>query len=394
MMAALSGVQGRDLDGLRAVAVGLVVLDHAELPVGNIAGVAGVTAFFVLSGFLITTLLLRERELTGRIDVRAFYARRIRRLLPAFGVMILVVAGLGLAGHWASDWPLSVATGSLYVGNWWSALGLPSELPAAHAWSLNIEEQFYLVWPLLLIVGSRRGLLTMCAIGVIGAVVLRTVTPEAFAAHSTITRMDGLLLGCALALVGVRWHAWLGALGLIILGVAAYGANWTPGLFYAFGPNVPSAALLAAVGTTLIVGSRVRALDVLAPIGKRAYGIYLWSWPLTILVGGLLAIPLTLVAAELSYRSSRRRSADPGRAVPGSSRPPRPRSPREPRIGAMPNGASAPLRRRCQGRSIRRGWCHVSTTTGAHRGGVGWPIPQFATLQATLRHARNPAVSY
>jgi peptidoglycan/LPS O-acetylase OafA/YrhL len=278
-----------------------VLLDHAELPVGNIAGVAGVTAFFVLSGYVITGVLVSERAEIGRIDLRAFYARRVRRLLPAFAVMAGFVAVLGVGGRWASLWDVSVLTGSLYVGNWWTAAGLSTDLPASHAWSLNIEEQFYALWPLVLVFASRRSALMLCAAGIVAAVALRSLTPEAFAAHASVTRIDGLLAGCAIALLRIRWHWLLGVAGMVILGEAAYGANLTPDLFRAFGPNVPAATLLAVIGATLIVGSSVHALGTLAPVGKRAYGIYLWSWPLTLLVGGLAAIPLTLIAAELSY---------------------------------------------------------------------------------------------
>ena len=153
-----------DIEGLRGVAVLLVVLFHANL-VGVPGGFVGVDVFFVISGFLITGLLLRERERTGRIGFRAFYARRVRRLLPAG--MVALAATLAAASVALSplDRPQAMVDGAaaaLSVGNIRFALAegdyfasVASPSPFLHFWSLSVEEQFYLVWPAVLFLAAR-----------------------------------------------------------------------------------------------------------------------------------------------------------------------------------------------------------------------------------------------
>jgi peptidoglycan/LPS O-acetylase OafA/YrhL len=199
-----------DLDGLRAFAVAGVLVYHSEIGQSAVTlpgGRIGVDVFFVLSGYLITTLLLGEIDRAGRIDVLNFYARRALRLIPPFAALLLI-------GWWVAaqlpppetPYVASAAGASAYVSNWvevWRNIGV-----LGHTWSLGIEQQYYFVWPLLLgaLVRTKR---TRQAIGnllVIFALVVMIARPIAyefdprFAAFSTITRADGLLLGSALAL--------------------------------------------------------------------------------------------------------------------------------------------------------------------------------------------------
>ena len=282
-----------DLDGLRAVAVILVILTHARWPWPNNGGDAGVTAFFVLSGFLITGILRNQQARQGRIGIAAFYRRRIIRLAPALiGLLAFTLVG-GVAVGWAGNWQLGIVSCLVYVSNWVQVAGL-SINPLGHTWSLAIEEQFYLLWPAVLILA--RGRLLPLALGaiVVGSVV-RLISSGTFEYFSTITRADAILVGCVVAIVSPRWSGGLAALGLIgLIGV---------GLFVP-AENHEIAIPASMIATTLIIGGRLAPLGHLAPIGLRAYSLYLWNWPMTILFGsvGAVAPLMTVVVGELSYR--------------------------------------------------------------------------------------------
>lgn len=329
------------LDGLRAVAVLLVVVYHLfpALP----AGFLGVDVFFVISGFLITTLLLREHASTGRIGLADFWRRRARRLLPAIGTAVLVSASLawvvggdvlvGLGGQllgaatFSYNW-VAVANGSSYFGG-----GLDSSTPELlrNLWSLAVEEQFYLLWPLLLplILRLRRGRVPL-AVGLAAASALTAVAlsgaGETRIYYGTDTHAFGLLLGVALAFLrpaerGRGVPALVG--GAAVLGIIALTVV-TPGQGAATFPGMlVAASVLAAVAIAGAVraGSPLgRVLDA-APlrwIGERSFGIYLWHWPLVVLLTvattrtspdaavpleiGVLTLAITLVVAEVSYR--------------------------------------------------------------------------------------------
>jgi len=272
-----------DLDGLRAIAVGLVIADHAGLPTQ--ASAAGVTAFFVLSGYLITSILLREEK----VDLRAFYARRLRRLAPAFLVMLAITGVAGLLGVWGEFWrPDRFVASVFYVTNW-SVMAGGTPGVTDHAWSLAIEEQFYLSWPLLVALAPRR-LAPIALVGVGAGLLIRTFTSSELDGYfSTFARMDGLLLGCFAAVVQLRAPRSVGWAGVAIFAIAALSPAATRHL-----PTV------AEFGALLIIISRL-PLGALAPMGKRAYSLYLWNWPMTLLFGPLGVVP-TFVAAELSYR--------------------------------------------------------------------------------------------
>ncbi|GAB2707304.1 peptidoglycan/LPS O-acetylase OafA/YrhL/lysophospholipase L1-like esterase [Microbacterium marinum] len=342
------------LDGLRAVAVLLVVVYHlfpalpgrdgmpgaATLPLGFV----GVDVFFVISGFLITTLLLRERDETGSIALGAFWRRRARRLLPAIAVMVLVCAslawmvggdvlvGLGTqiagAATFAYNW-VAIASGSAYFG----AGSFDSTSPELlrNLWSLGVEEQFYLLWPLLLpaVLLLRRwrvafAVALAAASAVWAAVLVGDGVTRVY--YGTDTHAYGLLLGVALAFVrpASRTRGVPGAVGaLAVAALVALALLPSPSDAVAFPWLLVAASALTVVAIAAAVRPGAwlgRALDVATMrwIGERSFGLYLWHWPLVVLLTyattgsspdvavpleiGALSLILTLIATELSYR--------------------------------------------------------------------------------------------
>jgi peptidoglycan/LPS O-acetylase OafA/YrhL len=329
-----------DIEGLRAVAVLLVVLFHVGVP-GLSGGYIGVDVFFVISGFLITSLLLRELAGTGRVSVAAFYARRFVRLLPAAAVVVL--ATLVAAWWWlpvtrwrgiATDGLLAAAYGMNFNlaarGVDYLASAAPPS-PLQHFWSLAVEEQFYAVWPLLLVVSSLtwlgrgrvRGTAVAVVLGVIIAAslalsVTQTATAAPWAYFGSHTRAWELAAGALVALFAVEWArlpramaaaaGWLGLAAVVAAAVLYTEATPFPGL----------AAVLPVAGTLLvIVGGAVAPLPALlaAPmrtIGTLSYGWYLWHWPFLLigpyalgqtpnLVQRVMLVLLALGAAALTY---------------------------------------------------------------------------------------------
>ena len=291
------------LDGLRGIAVLAVMATHFNAPWIVNGGLVGVTLFFVLSGYLITTLLVTERESAGRIDLASFYVRRAARLLPALALVLVAVGtalvidgrpGVALAG---------VVTSSLYVSNLAVAGGVVLG-PLEHTWSLAIEEQFYLLWPAILILAiARRRLLIallIVGIGVSAALRLGPITDiERFwwLYHHTFTRADALLVGCLLALVPFR-----PSLPTTIVGVATL-------VFLVVLPTDQGtfASLLllpTAIAGGIVVISKPRWLGIapLVAVGRISYGLYLWHFPLAELLPAWAAFLGTFVLAGLSYR--------------------------------------------------------------------------------------------
>ncbi len=324
-----------DVEGLRAVAVALVVLFHAGVfPLAG--GYVGVDVFFVLSGFLITGLLIRERITSGATSLPNFYARRVRRILPAATLVLLltIVAayqwlGFLRANVVAIDGQLT----ALFAANIHFALegtqylnNLEPPSPLQHFWSLAVEEQFYLVWPMLflIIAGIGRGAQLRVKLAVVVAIiivvsfgwsVIQTPQDANWAFFSPLTRAWELAIGALLALgvpVLLRipaaagpWMSWIGLVSVISSAFLLNGDTSFPG--YAAALPVLGTAL-AVAGGTVKPGGGAEVLLARAPfqwLGKLSYSLYLWHWPLLVIAaqasGNILTLPqsLGLVAIAL-----------------------------------------------------------------------------------------------
>lgn len=338
-----------DIEGLRAVAVLAVVLFHAGVP-GIDGGFVGVDVFFVVSGFLITGMLWRDVSRTGTVRMARFYGARARRLLPA-GTLVLVVTAIGSA-LWLPPLQARDAFGdgiasALYVGNYrFAARGtdyLAADAPPSpfqHFWSLGVEEQFYLLWPALIIgvawlIRRRRGSADRAPSVVPYVLVLATVAVASFAVSSAWTttlppwaffslpsRAWELALGGLVALSVPLWRrlpvraaavaGWVGLAAIVVACVRLGDTTPYPG----------TAALLPVLGTALVIGAgcaagsgvgRVLSLPPLGAIGRLSYSLYLWHWPLLILApalighdiglpGRLAVVALAAVLAVLTLR--------------------------------------------------------------------------------------------
>jgi peptidoglycan/LPS O-acetylase OafA/YrhL len=325
----------RDIQGLRAVAVGLVVVYHL-FPDLLHGGFVGVDVFFVISGYLITGHMVREMRTRGAIDLLGFYARRARRLVPAATVVLLLTwlaSIFVLPGSRLTATAQQVAASAVYVQNWLLARDSVDYLtaedaasPVQHYWSLSVEEQFYVGWPLLLVLAGvlaravhwewRRVTLLLggvvCALS-LGASVVLTASNGAAAYFVTQTRVWELAMGALLAVLagrpalpqhlarGVRWFG----LALVIGSAVAYSSAT---------PFPGTAALVPVVGTILVLAAgsvephtRLLGSAPLTWVGDRSYALYLVHWPLIVLYGswsggeiGILDGPVLLGASIVS----------------------------------------------------------------------------------------------
>ena len=322
------------IQGLRALAALLVTLFHAKWVNG---GFIGVDIFYVISGFLITGLLLREIERTGTINFKVFYARRFKRLLPtSFFVLALtaIFSWMLVPPTMRSSLGRDVIAASLYVSNylfaWWQADyqnldATPS--PVIHYWSLAVEEQFYLVWPLLILVFfmaatklKLKKVLTLLVAGVTALSLVfsiyQTETSPIWAFYSLPTRAWELGLGALLVLLPpVKTKKLVGLLGFIFIIVSAFIFGETtafPGL-NAVLPVMGTVMLIATINTWPPFLNDVANSRLFQWLGEISYPLYLWHWPLLVLPSTYFARPLevyerilaiiaTIVLADLTHR--------------------------------------------------------------------------------------------
>jgi peptidoglycan/LPS O-acetylase OafA/YrhL len=331
------------LDGLRAISIGMVLAAHV---VGSIPvlknrpllaytifnGNRGVSVFFVISGFLITSLLLKEEQVTGKILVKDFYIRRVFRILPPFWVFLAVVAVLWKLGTIETSWSnLGLAFAFLrdYIrGDWWTG----------HSWSLSVEEQFYLLWPAVLFFMGRQKSLWIASGLIFAAPAVRVLSHvlitgklgpiENFMFHM---RVDSLMFGCALAIVYptatfariseriLKWPGMLAAFSFFFFFSGYLNLRFEGYYMLPFGYTLESIAisylLLYFVTKPSSIGGRVLNSKLLVHIGLISYSLYLWQqlflasapdalnhWSTSLLGKLPFNLAVSFLAAELSWR--------------------------------------------------------------------------------------------
>ena len=325
-----------DIQGLRAIAVLAVLLSHiwpSLIPGGFI----GVDVFFVISGYLITGSLFQELQRTGHIALTRFYVRRMKRLLPAATLVLIVVSVLTICllppPRW-EDTIIEVLASAFYVENWrlaWLAVDYfgaeNAASPVQHFWSLSIEEQFYIFWPLMMMAAGlalRRfadlrlavlmPLLLITAMSFSASVVVSEIRPEA-AYFLTYTRIWELGLGGVLSIavlpgVSLRVQETMRTIGLaaIMLAAFAYSSDMAFPGYAALLPTL-GCALVIAAGTGGDAGSASKVLAVrpVQYLGDISYSVYLWHWPMVVFAGyyvrdGMtLSLGLMLIAAAIAF---------------------------------------------------------------------------------------------
>ncbi len=326
------------LDGVRGLAVLLVLLSHA-LPEGTMAPGAGVSLFFVLSGFLITSLLWEEWGDSGRLDLARFFGRRVRRLVPAF-VVVLVFSAISLAivGR-AAEGVLYSAAAATYLSNVLLAGGTWLG-PLAHTWSLAIEEQFYVVWPLGLLLAAPRLRPAIVVVALLaGAISIQIARAAEWLSEGVSLRLsfatemqaDGIMLGAALAILmhqrTLRLPAATAplAIGLLLAAQMVIPRSMYQGLGNTLAV-LASAALVAALASRAAgQADPLFGNTWLRRLGLISYGLYLWHYlvmwhlgffenrPYPGLVVALMGVGLSVAAATLSYRLVERRFLSRGR---------------------------------------------------------------------------------
>jgi peptidoglycan/LPS O-acetylase OafA/YrhL len=321
-----------DIEGLRAIAILLVVLYHAGIA-GFGGGYIGVDVFFVLSGYLITGLLVREIEQAGTVDLAGFYARRARRLLPALAVVLLFVVLVGAVIYPPFEarqggFGATAAATAAYASNLYFAKSATDyfgpdrdQNPLLHTWSLSVEEQFYLVWPLFVMFGlgafgsqgrgqlRRRRLLAWMSVVValsfaLSLYLTRVLPSWAYFASPARAWEFGvgalaLLLPRKMLFSSTSFSGWAGLAGIGIASVSFSRTTSFPG-FAALLPALATAIALRCFGNNPELGIvRMLSTRPLQEIGRLSYSWYLWHWPILILGSAILQSPTMVERATL-----------------------------------------------------------------------------------------------
>lgn len=284
------------LDGIRALAVLLVIANHFGFEWIN--GALGVLIFFVLSGFLITWLMLKELDKTGTVSLKNFYRRRMLRIFPAFYAFWLAGVGIYIIrGHyldWGQAW-----SAFFYVSNYWMGLVPSACMLFVHTWSLSIEEQFYLLWPALFLLGLKapRRLPWIIGIVIVAVWIHRALLLLVFGVSQDYlyrafdTRLDHLAVGCLLAILlrrgtldglarAVTRSQWLPALTIALLFAAQAGHNSPTFIFtfgYAIEPLLTAIFLVQLIWFSDTGGWRIVEHPVTRYLGRISYPLYLWQ---------------------------------------------------------------------------------------------------------------------
>lgn len=336
------------LDGLRAIAVIAVIIYHLNPQILS-GGFLGVDTFFVISGFLITSLLLHEYRENGKIDLKNFWIRRFKRLIPAVVFLLMVLVTYMAIFHLErlAAIKTDVIAALIYMSNWWFIIEEVSYFealevnPLKHLWSLAIEEQFYIVWPLILLIlltfvkrMSRIWLITF-AISIISLVLMIILSvplgDNSRVYFGTDTRAHSLLIGVLLAYIfppfrlkkeiNTASSVVLNTVGFVTLGILIYMFTFVSASHYwiyvggLYGIAAVTTLLIAAsVHPTTFFATKLLGNPLFVFIGKRSYSLYLWHYPIIMLsntyfIQGqvpiyviVIQVIMTFVMAEVSYR--------------------------------------------------------------------------------------------
>ena len=258
-----------ELDGIRGLAILAVLAAHIHVtPDAGRTGLVGVNLFFVLSGYLITSLLLAERAATGRISFRGFYERRARRLLPALFALVAVTGVLVWITGEGEGFPGAAASVLLYVGNVVRAAGLNDLGYLGHTWSLALEEQFYILWPAVFVFAPRRFLVPGLVLGIAGSIAAQWLfRGTELGAVRPDVRADAVLWGCLIALRPLVFPKVVTAAAWVALA----GLAW-----FSFEPLPIAATSICCAIAVAGAAPGLLSARPLVRIGQISYGLYLW----------------------------------------------------------------------------------------------------------------------
>jgi len=297
-----------ELDGVRGLAILLVLIGHLFNPIAPEAAGVGVSLFFALSGYLITGILVREHRATGEINLRNFYWRRARRLLPPLVLFLVVFACWAVSVGWT---PRAIAQATLpvlfYSANFSGALGWGVGHHMDHTWSLAVEEQFYIGWPLILplVLGLGRKAWIACVSLAILVIATRYAAVHLAGLPAdpilTLLRYDEIMLGCALALSGFRLNLWSGAAALAALLFICLQSGFRVGFDNA------GYVVIAILCSAVVAGSAALreffSMRPLRHLGRISYSVYLWHFPIWVITENpWVTLAASLLISEICWR--------------------------------------------------------------------------------------------